>query len=148
MDGILVGVDGSEAAGQALRWAVEEARCHDAGLTVVLVAEPAYLYGSELPYGMQGTDLHDAAAKELEAIVSGVAAGDVAMARRVEIGDPRRVLRELSADADLLVVGSRGHGELAGLVLGSVGQYLVTHARCPVTVVRPRGNATDGGPGS
>lgn len=145
MDGILVGVDGSEAAGQALRWAVEEARCHDAGLTVVLVAEPAYLYGSELPYGMQGTDLHDAAAKELETIVNGAAAGvgDVAMARRVEIGDPRRVLRELSAEADLLVVGSRGHGELAGLVLGSVGQYLVTHARCPVTVVRPRQDTTD-----
>lgn len=60
--------------------------------------------------------------------------------RRVEVsGDPRENLRELSSDVDLLVVGSRGHGGIQGLVLGSVGQYLVTHAHCPVTIVRPRG---------
>jgi nucleotide-binding universal stress UspA family protein len=55
---------------------------------------------------------------------------------RVETGDPRQVLVDLSDDVDLVVVGSRGHGQVAGLLLGSVGQHVVTHAHCPVTVVR------------
>lgn len=152
MDDILVGVDGSEAAAQALRWAVAEARCHHAGLTVVLVAEPAYLYGGELPYGTTGADLQEEAATELEAIVDGVMAdlagdqppdGEAPLQRRVETGDPRRVLRDLSAEVDLLVVGARGHSEVAGLLLGSVGQYLATHADCPVTIVRRRHKDTD-----
>lgn len=119
MDEILVGVDGSEAAEHALRWAMEEARCHDAGPTAALVAEPAYLYGSELPYGMRGSDMTEEATKELEAIVAGVVAGlpsddaadgDLALTRKVEIGDPCRVLRELSAETDLLVFVRVGTG--------------------------------------
>jgi nucleotide-binding universal stress UspA family protein len=53
-------------------------------------------------------------------------------------GNPERVLVEASRDADLIVVGSRGHGRLAELVLGSVAAQVAREARCPVTIVRPR----------
>lgn len=140
MQRVLVGVDGSEAAKGALRWGLEEARCHGAAITVALVVAPAYLYGTEAPYWVERGDLVEEAKSQLDAIVDEVVAGaaDVTVDRRVESGDPRRVLRELSGEADLLVIGSRGHGEIAGLLLGSVGQYLVTHARCPVTVFRDK----------
>jgi len=51
-------------------------------------------------------------------------------------GQPGRVLSELSEDASLVVVGTRGHGELVGMFVGSVGLHLLTHAHCPVVVVR------------
>ncbi len=51
-------------------------------------------------------------------------------------GAPAKVLIDHSADADLLVVGSRGHGGFAGMVLGSVSQHLAAHANCPIVIVR------------
>jgi nucleotide-binding universal stress UspA family protein len=55
---------------------------------------------------------------------------------RVVQGDPTQVLREAAASAGLLVLGSRGHGSLADALLGSVGQYCVHHAHCPVLIMR------------
>ena len=55
---------------------------------------------------------------------------------RVKQGNPAKVLIDQAADADLLVVGSRGHGGFSGLVLGSVSQHVAAYATCPVTVVR------------
>lgn len=141
MDRILVGVDGSDTSEDALHWAVKEARSHGARVVAVLVVEPSYLYGVELPSVAPDREPVEEAEAELERIVAGALRGEesVDVERRVEVsGDPREILRELSSEVDLLVVGSRGHGGIQGLVLGSVGQYLVTHAHCPVTIVRPR----------
>lgn len=136
MERVLVGVDGSEAAEGALRWALDEARCHGAKLDIVLVAEPVVPSG--MPYPTRRDDAFEDAESELARIVEDVVGEEsqVPVETRVAAGDPRQVLRELSTDVDLLVVGSRGHGAVAGLLLGSVSQYLVTHAECPVTVVR------------
>ena len=54
----------------------------------------------------------------------------------VEEGNPAQVLIERSKEADLIVLGSRGHGGFKGMLLGSVSQHLVAHAECPVVVVR------------
>lgn len=135
MERVLVGVDGSEAAERALRWALDEARCHDAALDIVLVAEPVVPSG--MPYPTRRDDAFEDAESELARVVEDVVGeSQVPVESRVAAGDPRQVLGELSSDVDLLVVGSRGHGAVAGLLLGSVSQYLVTHAACPVTVVR------------
>ena len=58
------------------------------------------------------------------------------MRTSIEEGNPAKVLIERSKEADLLVVGSRGHGGFAGMLLGSVSQHLVAHADCPLVVVR------------
>ncbi|MDT7593071.1 MAG: hypothetical protein QOH45_2602, partial [Pseudonocardiales bacterium] len=72
-----------------------------------------------------------------EAIAKAVSAGHgVHLRKHVTQGHPAQVLLDASEGADLLVVGSRGHGGFTGMLLGSVSQYLVTHARCPVVVVR------------
>ena len=71
-------------------------------------------------------------------------AGDIALAahpgvtvdRRVVNGHPARVLVDASKDADLLVIGSRGHGEFVGMLIGSVGIHCAAHAHCPVLVHR------------
>jgi nucleotide-binding universal stress UspA family protein len=65
-------------------------------------------------------------------------AGDIRIERRVVEGAAAAVLVEESRGADLLVVGSRGHGGFAQLLLGSVSQQCAHHAECPVVIVRPR----------
>jgi nucleotide-binding universal stress UspA family protein len=72
---------------------------------------------------------------ELVAGLAGQAAG-VEVRTSVEEGHPAEVLIERSKEADLLVVGSRGHGGFAGMLLGSVSHHLVAHASCPVVVLR------------
>ena len=137
---IVVGIDGSRASDSALRWAVNEARCHGATLHAVCAWSLPYHKG-EIGHlageAMREPFFHDAR-RRLEAAID-VATSDgngVSIERHVVEAPAARALIEAAADADLLVVGSRGRGGFAGLLLGSVSQQCVQHAQCPVVVVR------------
>ncbi|SBT38534.1 universal stress protein [Micromonospora auratinigra] len=132
---VLVGVDGSAPADVAVRLAAEEAVRRDA--TLVLAHVHRAVPG--------GTDPHDAAGPaESAELLAGVAARVRAahpvltVAERPVPGDsPEQALIAASGEAVLVVVGSRGRGGFAGLLLGSVSQALVQHAHCPVLVAHP-----------
>jgi nucleotide-binding universal stress UspA family protein len=139
---IIAGVDGSESSRAALQWAYDEATHHGASLTVVMTWHPPALPQSP-PYGAL-TDKDYESQPRLEAlgVLDGLVAQleqrtpEVDLRTSVEEGSPAAVLIERSKEADLMVVGSRGHGGFAGMLLGSVSQHLVAHADCPVVVVR------------
>jgi nucleotide-binding universal stress UspA family protein len=136
---IVAGFDGSDAARSALRFALEEAKLRGLPLRVVCAWEiPALEYAGAAI--VPTPDLADEAqaqaeravalARELVGDDTGVAVEAVAVP-----GHAPDVLLEQAAGAALLVVGSRGHGALAGLVLGSVSQAVAHGARCPVAIV-------------
>lgn len=139
---IVVGVDGSPSSLEALAWAAGQAKLTGATLEAVTAWE--YPSGHGLaPTGFEWAPVVDTGEVEehtrdaLEGWVTrtlGDAAGPVQ--RVVAEGHPTAVLLDRSRDADLVVVGNRGHGGFAGMLLGSVSQHLVAHATCPVVVVR------------
>lgn len=138
---IVVGVDGSPSSLEALAWAGAQAALTGAALEAVASWE--YPVGHGLaPTGFEWAPVVDTGEVEqhtreaLEAWVVQVLGPDAAVRRLVLEGHPAPVLLERAAGADLLVVGSRGHGGFAGMVLGSVSQHVVAHAGCPVVVVR------------
>ena len=137
---ILVGVDGSPSSHKALAWAAAEASDHGAGLVVLNVWEHTLLppSGSVSVSERYVPDPSQRTAEDLLQDIKEVLGEDppVPVQPRVKQGSPAKVLIEESADADLLVVGTRGHGGFRGLVLGSVSQHVAAYARCPVTVVR------------
>jgi nucleotide-binding universal stress UspA family protein len=137
---IVVGVDGSEHSVDALRWAAEEARLRNATLKVVAsFATPIMSTGYEVA-APDPSDLAAASNTMLGAAIDtiredGVLDGVDVVTEALE-GHAGEQLIRLSADADLLVVGARGHGGFLGLLMGSVTTYVVNHAVCPVVVVR------------
>ena len=142
MDKIVVGMDGSPGSLGALRWAAEEARVHDATLLVVAAWHPSAVsslpaWGVAEPAEAALETLRAGLAVTLEAEGVGGQHGPAVESSVVE-GHPAAALIESATDADLLVVGSRGHGGFAGLVLGSVSQHVINHATCPVVVVPAR----------
>jgi len=139
---IIVGVDGSESSRAALHWAYDEATHHEASLTVVMTWHPPTLpmsppYGS-IPEEGYETQPKTSALEVLDRLVAELEQRNPAVDVRtsIEEGSPAKVLIERSKGCDLLVVGHRGHGGFAGMLLGSVSQHLVAHAQCPVVVVR------------
>jgi nucleotide-binding universal stress UspA family protein len=137
---ILVGVDGSPGSRTALTWAAAEAADHGADLVVLTVWERPLLppMGSgEVPEGPV-PDPGQTATEELVKVIKEELGEDppVLVQPRNKHGNPAKVLIEQSADVDLLVVGSRGHGGFRGLVLGSVSQHVAAYAKCPVAVIR------------
>ncbi len=119
---VVVGIDGSEGSLVALRVAADEARRR--GATLEVVGTPVDAQLEELRRGLADT-LAD----------EGLADGNPEVRERVVNGHAAEVLVEASGSAALVVVGTRGHGGLAGKMLGSVSQQVVAHARCPVMVV-------------
>ncbi len=127
----VVGVDGSEASKRALRWAASQAEITGSTLVAVNSWGPIY------PVGI---DPEEKARKALGKILDEVLGNSwVEQVRLVLSPDaPGHLLVHESVDADLLVVGSHGHGHgaLTGALLGSVSEYCVHHAKCPVAVIR------------
>jgi len=140
MSFILVGVDGSENSIQALRWAGEQAVLRDAPMRAVYVWEFPYMdivpptLGATLP---PYSEMQDAAERALDAAITSAALPPACKVDRVvEEGAVVKILLDAAKDADMLVVGARGHGGFLGLVTGSVTTQLVHHATVPTVVVR------------
>jgi nucleotide-binding universal stress UspA family protein len=166
---IVVGIDASPCALQALTWAADEARLRLATLEVVhayhgqALAAPLYFPSQEALPGRatggqrppeerlaesseQRAEFQAAVRRQAEDLLDDLLLGelresleDVDVQRTVlEDRNPAEALVELSDDADLLVVGSRGRGGFSSLLLGSVSHAVVLHARCPVVVIPSR----------
>ena len=144
MSGIFVGVDGSDHSRLALAWALRAAARQGMPLTVISVrptpvrpATDIYWAVPDLPVDTRGEEAELQALREFVNKVAdetGETLPDITVV--VEKGDPAEVLIGASRDADLLVVGSRGSGGFARLMLGSVSSKVVHHAACPVVVIR------------
>ena len=134
---IVVGVDGSGPSKAALAWAVRQATLTGATVEAVIGWEVPANFGSPVPVApVPGFD-------ELAREVVTLAIADVSspgeqvtIRPKVVEGNAAQVLLDASAGAELLVVGSRGHGGFVGALLGSVSQHCVHHAACPVVVIR------------
>lgn len=147
---IVVGVDGSPGSEHAVLWAVEEAGAQRRGLTIVHTQKQ--VSANELAWlgtaGIPPQQLNAEMAQEAERVLDRARA--LATDHRPEVpietllgyGDARKHLLELATSAPMVVVGTRGHGPVAGLLLGSVSGALIRHAETPVAVVRPK--ATSG----
>ena len=145
MERIVVGVDGSEAAQQALEWAVVEARLRGAGLVVVHAwQQPTAALMS--PYAPLLADPATLAEAARQTLTDSLAAVDFSALA----GEPERVLVQGPAapallgaarDSSLLVVGSRGRGGFAGLLLGSVSRQVAHEAAVPVVIIPPAATA-------
>jgi nucleotide-binding universal stress UspA family protein len=137
--GALVGVDGSEPSLLAASWAARDAAAAGHPMTVCYVNEGSLFPGSPLPGRVWreaqrfGQDRLDRALERIRH-----EAPEVAVTGRVADGNPAAELLRQSADAEQVVLGSRGKGGLEKLVLGSVGAEVAAHATCPVIVVRGR----------
>jgi len=136
---IVVGIDGSEGSLVALRVAATEARVRAAVLEVVCAWHPSSMgsipaFGVGSPSAQSLDELRTALAETLTAEGLGPDNG-VAVEARVVTGHPAEALLDAAERATLVVVGTRGRGGFAGLVLGSVSHQVVTHARCPVMIV-------------
>lgn len=141
MSGIFVGVDGSTHSQTALDWAMREAGIRHAPLTVITVHEVAASgWGGSLEFPADEI-MREEDRKAVQEAVDQTAAplGDAAPAEitvQAMIGQPAPLLIEASKAADLLIVGSRGNGGFARLLLGSVTTQVAEHAQCPVTIVK------------
>lgn len=141
--GIVVGHDGSTDANHALAVALDLAADLSVPVTIVrawsidTAPRPA---NWEFGYVSSYSDYEDAVTQRLRKDVSAGLAGHptLTVEYRVALGGPAKTLIEVSKGSRMLVVGSRGRGGLAGMLLGSVSEQCVRHADCPVLVVPPR----------
>lgn len=133
---VVVGVDGSDDSLQALRWGADYAQRFDAPLHAVAVYDVPRVYGPMAMTGFQDAqELEKSYQAMLKEAVGSALGSEAQVTERVERGHPARNLIQASRDAQLLVLGSRGHGGFVGMLLGSVSQHCVAQARCPVIVM-------------
>jgi nucleotide-binding universal stress UspA family protein len=141
MGQIVVGVDGSDHAIGALRWATEEAALRGAELVVLCAWEFPHALNPVTMLTTEADPFRADAKASLERAIEAVGPADVVVLPHVVEGSAAQLLVEASSDAELVVVGSRGRGGFAGLLLGSVSQHVSAHARGPVLVHHARPGA-------
>ncbi len=151
---IVVGVDGSDASSAALRWAADEARLRSSPLVALYawsfippqpIGDPGML---AIPAGDLTAQLgaeSDAARATLEAVVSEARddLSGVEIEQKLVEGEPGDALVAESASAELVVVGSHGRSGLKAALLGSVSRHVMSHAACPVVVVKAAAGGED-----
>jgi nucleotide-binding universal stress UspA family protein len=139
---IVVGVDGSAESRAALAWALDEARLRGARVLAVHAWTAPEAYAFDAPAATMPAmedALRQVGERVLESAVSETVAAarvDVPVERRVVDAGPAEALLAAAGDAALVVVGSRGRGGFASLLLGSVSHQVAQHAPCPVVIVR------------
>ncbi len=141
MSGIIVGIDGSHNAHHALEWAMKEAAIRNAPLTVLTVHEVAASYWTGNPITLPADEPAREKARQAAEDAVAKAASELGGSRPASVtvraitGFAAGELITAAGDADLIVVGSRGGGGFAKLLVGSVSSQVVHHAKCPVVVV-------------
>lgn len=135
---IVVGVDGSDSSKAALRWAIRQAKLTGATVEAVTAWRYPSAYGWAPVDGGGVVDIEGSAKETLTTALAEVAGLDPEVPVRPSVaeGHAAEVLVHAARGADLLVVGSRGHGGFTSALVGSVSLYCVLHARCPVLVLR------------
>jgi nucleotide-binding universal stress UspA family protein len=146
MPGIIVGIDGSAHSARALEWAIKQGALQHAAVTVITVnSVPASPWSGGNPLILAQDPavlekMHQAAEEMALKVTSQLGqARPASVTVRAVNGFPSKELIDASRDADLLVVGSRGAGGFARLMVGSTSDQVVHHAHCPVAVVRSEG---------
>ena len=133
---IVVGLDGSPSSDAALAWAIDAARRLRAPMRLIHAIDLTRYAGRWQDLTPAVDTQRDQARSVLAPALAGLKYGELAIESYVELGRPAAILLEQSANAQLVVVGSRGHGDLVGLLLGSTSLQVAMHADCPVIVVR------------
>jgi nucleotide-binding universal stress UspA family protein len=134
---IVVGIDGSPSSDATLRWAAKQAKLTGSSLEVLTTWQWPQSYGWAISFPSDFDPKAESANDVNRVVKAGKdAEPEVVIHTHIVEGHPAPTLVEASHEADLLVVGSKGYGEFAGMLLGSVSEYCVHHARCPVVVIR------------
>ena len=134
---VVVGVDGSESSKEALRWAARMAAVEGVEIVAITAWDYPQAYNSPVDVNWRP----DVDAEVILADTLREVFGDErppGLEARAVHGPARTVLLEASEGASLVVVGSRGHGGFAGLLLGSVSSACAEHGHCPVVVVHEK----------
>lgn len=149
---IVVGIDGSDDSQSALDWAVDEARLRNGRLRLITVWAkqrmswyPAVLETAAGGIAVVESPEENAGALLAKALKSATERGVAASGHPIHSHSPASAIVDAARDADLVVVGSRGHGGLSGLRLGAVSHQVVNHAAGPVLVVRSKPHERHGG---
>ena len=139
---VVVGIDRSPGSRRALRWGVKEAREHGAETYVVMAygvpAPPSPTVGYDQPPQRGEDERRKDAVGALRETLREALGDETSLQVRSDVveGSPARALIDASKGADLLVIGSRGHGRYGDHALGSVSQDVAAHAACTVAIVR------------
>jgi nucleotide-binding universal stress UspA family protein len=134
---VVVGVDCSEASKGPLLWAARQAELMQASLEVVLAWKLPLMADAYTVPAPAGVDPESQGKLVLDAIIHSVLGepDDLEIVPIVTRGPVAKTLLRIAKGADLLVVGTRGHSPLVGMLLGSVSEHCVGHATCPVVVI-------------